>query len=137
VTGVTVELRFTDADAEQRFLSSSLPAAWERYETSQYWEQGWLWPYGRFETDDVGPDGGLVRFVFEGDPDAFAAAERPRWAAFDGLVDWSVERYDEAGFGSLLAQQRDASLAVFTSESTARETLDGVLADLEAYRDEL
>jgi hypothetical protein len=108
VTGVTIELRFTDAAAERRFLTSVLPAAWERYETSEYWKQGWFWSYGQFAGHDVGPDGGLVRLVFEGDPDALLAAERERWAAFDGLVDWSVERYDEAGFESLLAQQRAA-----------------------------
>lgn len=108
MAGATIELRFTDADAERRFLATELPAAWERFESSEYWDQGWFWPYSHFADYDVGVDGGLVRLVFDGDPDGLVAAESERWEAFEGLTDWNLRRYEEEGFESLLAQQRDA-----------------------------
>lgn len=108
MTGATIELRFADADAERRFLATELPDAWDRFESSDYWDSGWFWPYSQFAAYDVGVDGGLVRLVFDGDPDALVAAEADRWEAFDGLTGWDVRRYDDEGFESLRAQQREA-----------------------------
>jgi hypothetical protein len=108
VSGATVELRFSDVQAEQRFLTSHLLDAWDRYETSSYWEQGWYWPYGQLTEYDAGLDGGLIRLVFDGDPTGLLAAERERWEAFNGLHDWAVTHYEDHGFESLLAQQQDA-----------------------------
>jgi len=105
--GATIELRFRDVRAEQRFLASHLSDAWNRYEAGDHWQHGWYWSYGQFTDYDVGPDGGLVRLVFEGNPDRLLAAETDRWEAFDGLRDWTIEHYDEWGFENLLAQQRD------------------------------
>jgi hypothetical protein len=105
MTGATVDITFADAAAENRFVSSYLPEAWERYEASDYWDQGWYWSYSQFQPYDVGLDGGLVRLVFDGDPDGLLAAERDRWDSFAGLTEWSVRRYDEAGYESLRAQQ--------------------------------
>lgn len=112
MTGATVDIRFADVESEREFLESYLPEAFERYSESSYWEHGWFWPYGGFDADDIGREGGLVRLVFDGDPDQLLAAEGDRWAAFDGLVDWELTRYDEAGFDSLRAQQIDAKGAV-------------------------
>ncbi|WP_135829190.1 hypothetical protein [Halorussus halobius] len=69
---------------------------------------GWFWSYAQFAEYDSGPDGGLVRLVFEGDPDGLVAAESDRWDEFDGLASWRVRRYDDEGYDSLLEQQRDA-----------------------------
>lgn len=107
MVGATIDVRFSDGDAEQRFLRSYLPDAWERYESSAYWDQGWYWSYGQFSSYDVGPEGGLVRLVFDGDPDELLAVESDRWEGFDGLIRWDLRRYDEEGYGSLRAQQID------------------------------
>jgi hypothetical protein len=105
VTGVTLEIEFATAESEQRFCSSYLPAAWERYEASEYWEQGWFWAYSQFSGVGVDLDGGFVRLVFDGDPDALLSAEADRWESFEGLTDWSVRRYDTEGYDSLRDQQ--------------------------------
>lgn len=105
--GAEVELRFSDVEAEKRFLASHLSDAWNRYETSTYWNQGWYWSYGQFTEYDIGLDGGLIRLVFDGDPNGLLAAESERWEAFDGLRDWTVTHYTDRGFESLHAQQRD------------------------------
>ncbi len=112
MTGATLELEFTTAESERRFCSSYLPDAWERYQVSDYWEQGWFWAYSQFAETAIDFDGGLVRLVFDGDPDALVAAESDRWVAFDGLTNWTVRRYDEDGYDSLRAQQVDSKGAV-------------------------
>jgi hypothetical protein len=67
-------------------------------------------PAGSGPTDyEWDRDGGLVRLVFEGDPDAVVAAESDRWRAFDVLNDWTVRRYGPEASDCLLAQQRDAT----------------------------
>lgn len=108
MSGATIDLHFEDSAAERRFLSGYLPEAWDRYEASEYWEQGWFWPYSQVRSYDVGVDGGLVRLVFDGDPDGVLSAEQHHWEDFEGLTDWELRRYDEEGFQSLHAQQVDA-----------------------------
>jgi hypothetical protein len=133
MAGATIDIHFEGPDAERRFLRTYLADAWGRFESSDHWEHGWYWRYGQFADYDAGPDGGLVRLVFDGDPAALVDAETDRWAAFDGLVSWEVRRYDDADavadadgkasgdneagndpptYDSLLAQQRDAKGAV-------------------------
>ncbi|WP_290811200.1 hypothetical protein [Halovivax sp.] len=112
MVGTTIELHFGNAAAERRFTDSYLPDAWERYENAEYWDRGWFWAYGQVAEYDVGVDGGLVRLVFDGDPDGLLDAEADQWEAFEGLESWECTRYDEIEDGesyeSLLAQQRDA-----------------------------
>lgn len=111
--GVTVDLHFTDLDAENRFVESYLADAWSRFESADFWEHGWFWTYGQFIQHDIGLDGGLVRLVFEGDLDGLLDAEADRWDAFEGFRSWDSQRYDnptdvDTTYDSLLAQQRDA-----------------------------
>ncbi len=113
MTGATVTFHFADAEAEERFIEGYLHDAWDRFAASDYWDHGWFWPYGQIAAYDCGPDGGLVRFVFEGDLDALVAAERDRWDSISGLDRWESKRYDDSDavatpFESLLAQQQDA-----------------------------
>ncbi len=108
VIGATIDLRFDSPAAEQRFLEKVLAPNWDRYRSSAHWQQGWFWRYGQFEPYDVGLDGGQVRLVFDGDPAGFVDTHGDAWEAADGLADWSLRRYDEAGYESLLAQQREA-----------------------------
>lgn len=108
MAGATIEILFDSTAAEGRFLREYLGDAWERFEAAEHWTTGWFWSYRAFAGYDPGPDGGLVRLVFEGDPDGLLAAESDRWEAFDGLADWSLRRYEEEGYDSLLEQQRDA-----------------------------
>lgn len=108
MTGATIELSFSSERAERRFLASDLPEAWDRFESSDYWDHGWFWPYSQVSEYEVGVDGGLVRLVFEGDPEAFLDAETDWLESIDGLQDWECRRYDDAGFESLRAQQIDA-----------------------------
>lgn len=112
MTGATIELHFDDPAAEAAFCRTYLVDAWDRFLASEYWDHGWFWRYGQFADFDAFPDGGLVRLVFDGDPDALVAAEADRWNSIDGLAAWSVQRYDELDgeerYDSLLAQQRDA-----------------------------
>lgn len=106
--GATIELRFDSAADEERFLREYLVDAWERFEAADYWTTGWYWSYRGFADYDPGPEGGLVRLVFEGDPDGLLTAESDRWEAMDGLDDWTLRRYEADGYDSLLEQQRDA-----------------------------
>lgn len=108
MAGTTLEFTFASPDDESRFLRAYLADAWDRFEASDHWETGWFWSYRQFAAYESGPDGGLVRLVFEGDPDGLVDAESDRWRDFDGLVDWRVRRYEDEGYDSLLAQQRDA-----------------------------
>lgn len=108
MAGASVELAFDSPAAEDRFVREYLADAWDRFEDGDYWTTGWFWAYGQFAAYDSGPDGGLVRLVFEGDPDGLVAAEADRWDGFEGLDSWHLRRYDEEGYDSLLEQQRDA-----------------------------
>ena len=108
MTGATLEFRFVDPNAEHRFLTEYLVDAWDRFESADYWDQGWFWRYSQFDPYDVGVDGGLVRLVFDGDPDGLVDAEADRWEEFGRLTEWAVTRYDDEEYESLLAQQRDA-----------------------------
>lgn len=108
MAGATIEFTFASPDDELRFLRGYLADAWSRLETSDHWETGWFWSYRQFADYDCGPDGGLVRLVFEGDPDALVEAESDRWQGVGGLIDWRLRRYEAEGYDSLLAQQRDA-----------------------------
>ncbi|PSQ04471.1 hypothetical protein BRC97_10805 [Halobacteriales archaeon QS_6_71_20] len=110
MSGADVEFRFTTVDDEERFVREYLADVWPRFEAADHWETGWFWRYGGFAAYDAGPDGGLVRIVFEGDPDGFVAAEGDRWDGFDGLASWSLDRYEERDppYDSLAAQQREA-----------------------------
>ncbi|MDR5672141.1 hypothetical protein AArcCO_2355 [Halalkaliarchaeum sp. AArc-CO] len=108
MSGATIEFRFESPADERLFLREYLAPAWPRFQTSESWETGWYWAYGQFAPYDSGPDGGLVRLVFEGSPDELVDAEAGRWTGFEGLVGWELTRYDEEGYDSLLEQQRDA-----------------------------
>lgn len=110
MTGADVEFRFDTTADEERFVREYLTDAWPRFEANEWWETGWFWAYRQFAEYESGPDGGLVRVVFEGDPDGLLASEADRWDAFDGLASWELRRYEgtEEGYGSLLEQQRDA-----------------------------
>ncbi|WP_430504338.1 hypothetical protein [Haloparvum sp. PAK95] len=110
MAGATIEFHFDAPADERRFLREYLPDAWDRFEASDHWETGWFWAYGQFAEFGAGPDGGFLRLVFDGAPDDLVARETDRWAAFDGLNDWRLRRYEEEeeGYDSLLAQQRDA-----------------------------
>ncbi|MFB6193777.1 MAG: hypothetical protein ABEI75_01815 [Halobaculum sp.] len=106
MAGATLQFRFASPAREEAFLETYLADAFDRFETSDHWDHGWYWAYGQFAAYDAGPDGGLVKLVFDGDPGGVIAAERDRWAAFDGLTDWDCRRYE--AYGSLREQQRDA-----------------------------
>ena len=108
MAGATIEFTFGSPDAETQFLQRYLAEAWDRFEAADHWETGWFWSYRQFADYDCGPDGGLVRLVFEGDPDALLAVESERWQDVEGLTDWQLRRYEAEGYDSLLAQQRDA-----------------------------
>lgn len=113
MTGTTVRIRFRDRDAEHRFVTSYLPDAWDRFESSAYWETGWFWSYGQFIEYDVGLDHPEVLLVFDGDPDALVSSEARRWDSFAGLESWECLRYDdpdtvEQTYESLRAQQQAA-----------------------------
>lgn len=108
MSGATIEFHFETTSDEERFVTEYLADAWDRYETAEYWETGWFWPYRLIAEYDCGPDGGLVRLVFEGDPDGLVAHESKRWDEFDGLTSWELRRYEDEGYDSLLAQQQDA-----------------------------
>jgi hypothetical protein len=108
MAGADLEFHFATPSDEERFIRTYLVDAWDRFEASEFFETGWFWPYGTFAEYESGPDGGFLRIVFEGDPDAFVAAENAYWDEFDDLQEWTVTRYEEEGYESLLAQQRDA-----------------------------
>ncbi|QLG60965.1 hypothetical protein [Halorarum salinum] len=114
MSGADVEFRFESTDDEERFVREYLTDAWPRFESSEWWEAGWFWAYRQFAEYDSGPDRGLVRVVFEGDPDEFTESEADRWDGFEGLDAWELRRYEgtDEGYGSLLDQQRDAKGAV-------------------------
>lgn len=109
MSGAGVEFELDTVDDEERFVRSYLTDAWPRFEAADHWETGWFWRYGGIAGYDCGPDGGLVRVVFEGDPDGLVEAESSRWESFAGLDSWELRRYEETeeGYDSLLAQQRD------------------------------
>lgn len=108
MAGATIEFRFDSVAAEARFVRAYLPDAWDRFEGDDYWETGWFWSYGQFARYESGPDGGLVRLVFEGNPDEIVERESGYWEEFDGLRSWSLRRYRDEGYDSLLEQQKDA-----------------------------
>lgn len=105
MAGATVEFLFDSPADEERFLRTYLTDAWDRFETREYWTTGWFWSYRQFAQYDAGPDGGLVRLVFEGAPDELVKRESDRWDEFRGLTQWRVRRYEDEGYESLLEQQ--------------------------------
>ncbi|MFC6964418.1 hypothetical protein ACFQJ8_22810 [Halocatena marina] len=106
MSGRLIWFQFESIDAETRFVREYLPNAWERFEASDFFETGWFWRYGQYIEYDAGPDGGIYINV-EGDLDRLVEAEAPRWNAFEGLTDWTVNQ-PQADGDSLLAQQRDS-----------------------------
>lgn len=108
MSGVDVSFHFESVDDESRFVREYLAAAWPRFIAAEYWETGWFWRYSGFADYDSGPDGGFMRLVFDGDPDALVEAERDAWDTVDGLKSWDIRRYEDEGYDSLLDQQRDA-----------------------------
>jgi hypothetical protein len=107
MAGATIVFRFDSVTDEAQFVRAYLPEAWERFEASDYWETGWFWSYRQFAQYESGPDGGLVRLVFEGKPDRLVESESSRWDRFSGLSSWSLRRYEDEGYESLLEQQKD------------------------------
>lgn len=107
MAGATIVFEFESPADEDRFLRDYLVNAWERFEEGDYWENGWFWRYNQFADYESGPDGGLVKVVFDGDPDTVIDCESDRWTELDGLISWEVERYEEAGYDSLREQQTD------------------------------
>lgn len=139
MAGATIELQFASPDAEDAFCRDYLPEAWDRFRAADAWDHGWFWRYGMTAGTEAGPDGGLVRLVFDGDPEGLVAAERDRWEGFEGLEDWTVTRYDdpdaaEEAYDSLLAQQRDAKGAVGGEREYRFKALTAELA-VEYYRE--
>lgn len=112
MNGATIEFHFETTADERRFLTEYLADEWEQFRREQYWKTGWFWSYRQFAEYDCGPDGGLVRLVFEGEVETFVENEKTTWNSFDGLLDWSVTRYDSEGYESLLEQQKSAKGAV-------------------------
>lgn len=112
MAGATIEFYFESPADEASFCRSYLVEAWDRFRARDFWETGWFWTYGQFAEFESGPDGGLVRLVFEGNPDALVAAESSRWDRCDALLEWTVHRYEESGYDDLLSQQLDAKGAV-------------------------
>lgn len=108
MSGADIEFHLETIADEQRFIREYLVAAWDRFETNDYFESGWFWPYGASAEYESGPDGGFIRLVFEGNPSALVDSEKSHWEEFDDLHKWEIRRYEEEGFDSLLAQQRDA-----------------------------
>ncbi|SIR07198.1 hypothetical protein SAMN05421858_1319 [Haladaptatus litoreus] len=109
MAGADIEFRFESLEDEELFVREYLPDAWNRFEASEFWERGWFWAYRQFAEYDSGPDCGLARIVFEGDPDAVVESEESYWNRFDGLESWRLRRYEETeeGYSSLLEQQKD------------------------------
>ncbi|MBX0324367.1 hypothetical protein EGH21_15155 [Halomicroarcula sp. F13] len=105
--GATLKFEFVTPTDEDRFIREYLVDAWDRFLESDFWTNGWFWRYSQFAEYESGPDGGLVRIVFDGDPDALVETESEYWADFDGLQSWDLQRYDELGYQSLLEQQQD------------------------------
>lgn len=64
-------------------------------------------PLSNTPIESAGPDGRLVRFEFDSDPDVLVATDSDQWETFDGLTDWMVQHHKDKGFDSLLAQQQD------------------------------
>lgn len=108
MAGASIEFRFDSITAEARFVRTYLADAWDRFEASDDWETGWFWSYRQFAQYESGPDDGLIRLVFEGDPDGIVERESSEWDEFDGLRSWSLRRYEDEGYDSLLEQQKDA-----------------------------
>lgn len=107
MVGANVEFSFATVADEERFVREYLVDAWDRFEESEFFELGWFWRYGPYQQYDGGSTGGLVRLVFEGEPEALVAAESARWDEFEGLTEWQANKGAEDG--SLLEQQRIAS----------------------------
>lgn len=110
MAGADIEFRFESIEDEEQFVREYLTDAWPRFEESEFWDTGWFWAYRQFAQYESGPDCGLVRIIFEGDPDAVLESETDHWNRFDGLKSWTLRRYEETddGYESLLEQQRDA-----------------------------
>lgn len=108
MTGVTIAFEFDSLEGEQRFIRNYLTEAWTRFEASEYWENGWFWRYNQFAEYNSGPDGGLVRLVFDGDADELVEQESDQWDRMSGLTSWSLLRYEDEGYDSLFEQQTDS-----------------------------
>lgn len=136
MSGADIEFRLESTADEERFVREYLTDAWSRFEANEWWETGWFWAYRQFAGYDSGPDGGLVRIVFEGDPDGLIEAETDRWDDFDGLDSWECRRYEETdeGYASLLDQQRDAKGAVGGEREYRLKSLTARFA-LDYYRE--
>lgn len=107
MVGANVEFRFATVADEERFIRKYLVDAWSRFEESDFFELGWFWRYGPYNQYKDESTGGLVRLVFEGEPEALIEAERSYWDEFDGLTEWGAKKGEEGD--SLLAQQQVAS----------------------------
>lgn len=107
MVGANVEFSFATVADEERFVREYLVDAWDRFEESEFFERGWFWRYGPYQQYKGESTGGLVRIVFEGDPEALVAAEGTRWDEFEGLTEWQARKGKEGD--SLLVQQQVAS----------------------------
>lgn len=95
MTGATIEFQFESADDEKRFLREYLADAWERFETSDFFDTGWFWRFSQFPDHDALPDG-LVLLNFDGNPDNLIEAEKEHWQTFDGLDSWEKHLYENS-----------------------------------------
>lgn len=107
MSGATVVFEFDSPGDEEQFIRKYLTEAWTRFEASEYWESGWFWRYGQVAKYSSGPDGGVVKLVFDGNADELIEQEADKWEKHAGVTSWSLLRYDEEGYDSLLDQQTD------------------------------
>ncbi|WP_143105154.1 hypothetical protein [Halogeometricum rufum] len=107
MSGATLVFEFDSPADEEQFIRDYLTEAWNRFETNEYWETGWFWRYRQFAEYESGPDGGLVRLVFDGDADELVEQEADRWDKHSGLASWRLLRYEDEEYESLFDQQTD------------------------------
>jgi hypothetical protein len=108
MVGANIEFDFATVADEERFIRDYLVDAWNRFETSDFFDVGWFWRYGPYNQYKEGSTGGHIRIVFEGAVEPLIESEKTYWDEFEGLENWRAKKgADESD--TLLAQQKIAS----------------------------